>query len=140
MSLRPAAALLALAVLVLPGAALAANGKVGLWSSTATVSMQGMPAQSHASTYCMTAAQVASNVPPADKNSGCSYKNVSIQGRTMSADMVCTGQFEATGRFTSTYDSDTHYTATISMTTSGMSMTNRIEGKWLKADCAGADH
>ncbi|HEX4303376.1 MAG TPA: DUF3617 domain-containing protein [Rhizomicrobium sp.] len=139
MSFRPAA-FLAFAVLLTPAAALAAHGKAGLWSSTATVSLPGMPAQTHASTYCMTAAQVVADVPPADKNSGCSYKNVSVQGHTFTAEMVCTGQFEATGRFTSTYDSDTHYTATIAMTTSGMSMTNRIEGKWLKADCAGADH
>ncbi len=138
MSLK-SVALLAAAVLFVPGAALAAHGKVGLWESTTSVSMPGMPAQApHKATYCMTADQVKADTPPTDARSGCTYKNVSVQGHTFTADMVCTGQFTATGHFTSTYDNDTHYTATIGIAGDGFSMTNKIEGRWLKADCAGA--
>jgi hypothetical protein len=131
------AALLAAAVLLVPGAALAAHGRVGLWESTTSVTMAGMPPQAHKATYCMTAAEVASDAAPGG-NPNCTYQNAHVQGHTYSADMVCTGTFQAKGHFTSTYDSDTHFTAVISMTGDGFAMTNNVEGKWLKADCAGA--
>jgi hypothetical protein len=137
MSLK-SAGLLAAAVLLVPGAALAAHGKVGLWESSTSITIPGVSPQLHKATYCMTAADVKSDAPPTDKSSGCTYKNVSVQGHTFSADMVCTGQFQATGHLTSTFDSDTHYTSTISMAGDGFNMTNHIEGKWLKAACAGA--
>ncbi len=134
------AAMLAAAVLLLPGAALAAHGKAGLWSSTTTMTMPNVPPQSHTATFCMTAADVNSNAPPADHNSGCSYKNVSVTGRTYSADMVCTGDFKGSGHVSTTYDSDTHYNATIAIAGEGFNLTNQVEGKWLKPDCAGATH
>ncbi|MEJ1969978.1 MAG: DUF3617 domain-containing protein [Rhizomicrobium sp.] len=133
----------AAAVCLVPAAALAAHGKVGLWSSTTTVTMpgmQGMAPQTHTATYCMTAAQVNSDSPAGERNPSCTYQNIHIDGHAYSADMVCTGQLNATGHFSSTYDSDTHYTATVSIQTNGMAMTNQIDGKWLKADCAGAEH
>ena len=52
--------------------------------------------------------------------------------------MTCTGQMNATGHFTSTYDSDTHFNAKIDIAMQGMNMTNTIDGHWVKADCAGA--
>lgn len=139
MSLKPAA-FLAIAVLFAPAAALAAHGKVGLWSSTTSTTMPNGPPQTHTATYCMTATQVTSDAPVADNNSGCSYSNVAVQGHTFTADMVCTGSFKATGHFRSTYDSDTHYTSTITIAGQGFNLINQIEGKWLKADCAGAAH
>lgn len=132
-------ALMATVAVLLPGAALAAHGKAGLWSTTTTVTMAGVPPQTHAATYCMTAAEVASDAPPAD-NPDCSYRNAQASGHTYTADMVCKGKFNATGHFSSTYDSDTHYTATIAIATSGVTMTNTVEGKWLRADCTGAQH
>lgn len=122
-----------------PVAALAAHGKAGLWSSTTTVDLRGMPPQSHTATYCMTQAEVNSDTP-ANRNPDCKYQNVQVNGHMFSADMICTGKFKATGHFQSTYDSDTHYTATVAINTGEMSMTNKIEGKWLRADCAGATH
>ncbi|HXC55705.1 MAG TPA: DUF3617 domain-containing protein [Rhizomicrobium sp.] len=127
----------AVTALLLPAAALAAHGKVGLWSSTTSVAIPGMPAQTHTATYCMTAAEVGSDTPRST-NPSCVYQNVHVSGHTFSADMVCKGQFNATGHFTSTYDSDTHYTAEIAIATNGMTMTNTVDGKWLKADCGGA--
>ena len=142
MSLKPAA-FLAIAVLLAPCAALAAHGKVGLWTSTTNVVMPNvpnMPAQSHTATFCMTAVEVNSDAPPVDNSSGCTYRNISVQGHTYTADMVCTGQFKGTGHFSSTYDSDTHYKSTVTIVGEGFNMTNQVEGHWLKADCAGANH
>ncbi|MEI9886803.1 MAG: DUF3617 domain-containing protein [Rhizomicrobium sp.] len=136
MSARPVSFLL-VAVLLVPGAALAAHGKAGLWSSTTTMTMPGVPPQSHSATYCMTPAQVNSEAPMGG-NPDCTYLNAHVSGQTYTADMVCKGQFNATGHFTSTYSGDSQYTATITINTGDMTMTNTVEGKWLKADCAGA--
>ncbi len=130
-------AALAACVLLVPAAALAAHGKVGLWSATTTVSMAGMAPQTHAATFCMTAADVNTDAPRAD-NPDCTYSNVHVTGGTIEADMVCHGQINATGHIQSVYDSDTHYTAHISIKTDQMTMINSVDGKWLKADCAGA--
>ncbi len=127
-------------VFLLPSSALAAHGKAGLWSSTTTMSMPGMGPQSRSATYCMTQAEVNSDNPASNRNPNCTYSNVRVEGRSYSADMVCTGQLNATGHFAATYDSDTHFTATNTVVTNGMTMTNTIEGKWVRADCAGAEH
>lgn len=141
MSLRPFAfSAMAAVLLLVPVAALASHGKAGLWSSTTTVTMPGMPPQVHTSTYCMTPQQVSSDQPVADPHSGCTYSNVRLSGHTMNADMTCTGQMNATGHFSSTYDSDTHFTATIAIAGQGFSMNNNVDGHWVKGDCAGADH
>lgn len=132
-------AIIAGVLALVPAAALASHGKAGLWSSTTTMVMNGMPPQTHSATYCMTPAEVNTDAP-ANRNPGCVYQNVHVSGHSFTADMVCHGKFEATGHFESTYDSDTHYNATIAMNTNGMTMTNKIEGRWLKADCAGAEH
>ncbi len=138
MSLKPAA-LLAAVLILAPGAAFAAHGKVGLWTSTTSMSMPGMPPQTQSSTYCMTAADVKADTPAADSRSGCAYENATVHGHTYSADMVCKGNFQGRGHIVSTYDNDTHFTAKITIVGEGVSMTNTVEGKWLKADCAGAE-
>jgi Protein of unknown function (DUF3617) len=130
----------AVVFLLAPAAALAAHGKIGLWSSTTTMAIPGMPPQSHSATFCMTAEEVNSDIQKPDPRSGCSYQNASVRGHTFTADMTCKGQFTATGHLTSTYDSDSHFTSTVNIVGQGFNMTNNIEGKWLKADCAGASH
>jgi len=124
--------------------ALASHARPGLWNTTTTMTMSGvqgmnMPPQTHSATFCMTAAE-ASSAAPRPPNPSCAVQNIRNDGHTVSADMVCHGQMEGTGHFSTTYDSDTHYRATMSMAMNGMSMNNAIEGKWLKADCAGASH
>ncbi len=136
---------LAAAAVLAPTAALAGHGKVGLWSttSTMTMNMQGtanMAPQTHSATFCMTAQQVSSDAPPPPENPSCTMQNVHSDGHTVTADMVCHGQMEGTGHFSTTYDSDTHYRAQFSMAMNGMTMNSAIEGKWLKPDCAGATH
>jgi hypothetical protein len=130
----------AAAVLLAPGAALAAHAKAGLWSTTATTTMPGMDPQTHTATFCMTAEQANAEGPPGGTTPGCTMSNAHNDGQTYSADMVCTGQFNATGNVSATYDSDTHYSATTHITTNGVTMTTRSESRWLKADCAGAEH
>lgn len=130
--------LFAAAVSLLVPAAALAKGKVGLWSSTTTMTATGLPAQSRAATYCMTAAEVASNTP--SDAPGCAYSNVTVNGRTFSADMVCSGQVSASGHTDTTYDTDTHYTSTVTMNVQGATLVNSVEGRWLKDDCSGAQH
>jgi hypothetical protein len=130
----------AAAVLIAPGAARAAYTKAGLWSTTATVAMQGMAPQTHTTTFCMTPAQATAEGPPGGTTPGCTMSNAHFSGQTYSADMVCTGQFNATGSVSATYDNDTHYSATTNITTNGMNMMTKSDSKWLKADCAGAEH
>jgi hypothetical protein len=121
-----------------PEAAVAGHAKAGLWSTTATTTMPGMAPQTHTATFCMTAEQANAAGPPGTP--GCTMSNAHSDAQNYSADMVCTGQFNATGNVSATYDSDTHYTATTNLTTNGVSMTTRSESRWLKADCAGAEH
>ena len=126
--------------LLAPGAALASHGKAGLWSSTSTMAMNGMPPRTTTATYCMTQAQVDSDKPAPSENKDCTMTNTHTTGHTMSADMVCKGSFSATGHFESTYDSETHYTAKISMKMQDMALNTTVDGHWLKADCGGAAH
>lgn len=138
-------ALAAIFAVATAGPALASHGRVGLWQATTTMTMSmpgmaKMPRQTHSATFCMTAQQVASDAPPPSGNPACKMQNLHVMGNTVTADMVCHGQMEGTGHFTTTYDSDTHYTASFSMAMNGMTMASAIVGKWLKADCAGAQH
>lgn len=138
MTLKTAVFLAMAAPLFISTAALAAHGKAGLWSSTTTVTVPGVAPQAHQSTYCMTPAQVNSDAPVSDPRSGCAYSNVRVSGQTMTADMTCTGQLSAIGHFAATYDSPTHFTASIDIAGQGFNMTNKIDGHWVKDDCAGA--
>lgn len=132
------------AVSLLASPALASHGKAGLWQATTTMTMNmpgmNVPKQTHSATFCMTAQQVNSDAPPPSENPSCKMTNMHTNGRTVTADMVCHGDMEGTGHFSTTYDSDTHYNASFSMAMNGMTMNSAIEGQWLKSDCAGATH
>jgi len=136
----------ALLALMLPGAAFAGHGKQGLWQVTTTLSMPSMPnmaPQSNVTTRCMTADEVASDGPSKPESPDCQISNVSINpaSHSYSADMVCSGQTAGHGHLQTTYDSDTHYSGTMSFTmANGTSVQNNFEGKWMTADCAGAAH
>jgi hypothetical protein len=135
-----------LLVLIAPVAALAGHGKAGLWQVTTTLSMPSMPnmaPQSNATTRCMTADEVASDGPAKPESPDCQISNVSVSpaSHSYSADMVCTGQTAGRGHLQTTYDSDTHYSGTMSfMMANGTAVQNNFEGKWMSADCAGAAH
>lgn len=139
-------AAVALVALTLPDAAFAGHGKQGLWQVTTTLSMPTMPnmaPQTNTTTRCMTAEEVASDGPSKPESPDCQISNVSINpsAHSYSADMVCSGQTSGHGHLQTTYDSDAHYSGTMSFTmANGTSVQNNFEGKWMTADCAGAAH
>jgi hypothetical protein len=149
---------------MVPLVALAAHGKAGLWESTVTMNMAGMPqmpqmspeqmAQMNAmgvhmptahtvtTQHCMTPQEVAQDTPPTPRSAKeCAVSQVKITGHTYSADMTCSGEMEGQGHVSVTYDSDEHYAGTWTFNGAAhghpVNMTNTFEGKWLSADCGG---
>lgn len=136
---------LTIAAMTVP--AFADHGKVGLWRVTTTVKTTGTNAaeRSFSSEHCMTAQEVKSQeIPQNSENKMCKLTGQQAVGKTLSAQMVCTGQAKGTGNLTVTYDSDTHYTGSLSMRTEAgeqtMNMTNTFEGKWVSAECGKVTH
>lgn len=152
------AGLMLLGLGLIPVAALASHGKAGLWEITTTMNMPNMPQMSpqqmaqmqamgmhmpmgHTMTVqrCMTAEDVAQDKPPPMHNRECTMINVKIDGHTFSGDTVCNGDFQGQGHFSVTYDGDSHYSGTTSMTGSAnghpISTSNSFDGKWVSADC-----
>jgi Protein of unknown function (DUF3617) len=156
--------LAALALIAAP--AIASHGKVGLWSVTVTMNMPGMPDLSslppqaqaamrargmtmngHTMTvqHCMTQEEVnAIKPPPMRGGQDCKMSNLKTAGQSFSADLVCSGEMNATGHFEISYDSAEHYTgkSTISGTENGhpINSTTTMEGRWVSADCKGVAH
>ena len=151
----------ALLIAVVP--AIASHGKAGLWSITVTMNMPGMPDMSRLPPeaqaamrargmsangrtmtvqHCMTQTEVEAVKPPPMRNAqDCKTTNVKTAGQSFSADLVCTGQMNATGHFEVTYDSPEHYTgkSSFSGTQDGhpINSTTTMEGRWVSADCKG---
>jgi hypothetical protein len=152
----------ALAVMAAP--ALADHGKAGLWAVTVTV--QGAPppspeaiAQMKANGIevsgpnsmtvprCMTQDEVSADKPiPMRQAEGCTMRNMQASGSTITAETVCQSpDVSGGGHFSMTYDpSNTRYSG--QMTFSGVShghpvtMTNRFDAKWVRADCGNVGH
>jgi hypothetical protein len=158
------AAIVATALTV--GPAIASHGKAGLWDVTVTMNMPGMPDMSklppeaqaamraHGVTmggraitvqHCMTQAEVDANKPPPMRNEkDCKMTNMKMGDQSFSADMVCTGEMNATGHFDVAFDSPEHYRGKVSFTGTEnghpMSNTTTMEGRWVSADCKGIAH
>lgn len=159
----------ACAILVAAIPASANHGKVGLWKITITMphgimgggmdmsklppqvrarmAAAGMSGNTMSVEHCMTATEVAANMPHVDRPHGksqCKPTNLKVSGNTMSTDMVCTGDFVATGHSQFTYDSDTHYSGEIKMkgTAHGhaIDQDEKIEGRWVSASCGSVTH
>ena len=159
-----AAGAAALVIAAVP--AIASHGKVGLWSVTVNMNMAGMPDMSqlppqaqaamraHGVTmngramtvqHCMTQEEVDAVKPPPMRNAqDCKMTNLKTAGQSFSADLVCSGQMNATGHFEISYDSPEHYTgkSTFTGTQDGhpISYTTTMEGRWVSADCKGVSH
>jgi hypothetical protein len=134
-----------LIVTTISSPALADHGKVGLWQITTTVKTADAALHSFSSEHCMTAQEVKSQeIPQNSENKMCKLTGQKATGKTLSAQMTCTGQAKGTGKLTVTYDSDTHYTGSLAMTTEAggqtMHMTNTFDGKWVSADCGKVTH
>ncbi len=159
------AGLAALGMIAMSGAALAAHGKAGLWEISVKMEMAGMPqippeqlakmrqmgmqmpmGQTITAQHCMTAAEVASDMPPSTghEHRGCSMQNTKLSGHNFDGDMVCKGDTEGQGHLRVSYDSDEHYVG--QMTFNGVthghpgSFTNSFEGHWVSASCGSVTH
>jgi hypothetical protein len=138
-------AVVVIALTATTGSAFADHGKAGLWKITTTSEMSGLkPAeQRFTSEHCMTAAEVK-NDKIVSQNNGCKVTNEKSNGGTFSADTICSGQVSGTGHLTVTYDSPTHYSGQLMMTSNSggqiTHVTNRFDGKWVSADCGNAAH
>jgi hypothetical protein len=155
------AAAAAVALVAVP--AIASHGKAGLWNITVTMDMPGMPDMSklppeaqaamraHGVTmngrgmvvqHCMTQSEVDAIKPPPMRNGqDCKMSNLKTAGQSFSADLVCSGQMNATGHFEVSYDSPEHYTGKSSFTGTQdghpISNSTTMEGRWVSADCKG---
>ena len=144
-----------------------ALGKAGLWNITTTMNFgAGMPQMPQMTAEqmeqmrrmgvqmpammlgkpvttqrCVSPQDAASSRPPAVTRDGdkCEMQNFQTRGRTITADMVCTGDMNGKGDLQFTYDSDEHYTGLVDFkgTAQGHSANMKItfDGKWLRANC-----
>jgi len=146
---------------LVPIAALAAHGKVGLWEITTHMNMPGMTAsippealarmkamgmqmpgdQTFTSQHCMTAEEVAQDKPPPMRNAqDCTMSNFTHDAHSVHVDMVCKGDnMDGQGHVSLAYDSDEHYSGSFTFTGSAhghpANMSTSFEGKWIAADC-----
>ena len=148
----------AAALALVPGAALAAHGKAGLWNVSTTMNMPNMQippeamaqmkkagvamptAQTFTSQICMTQAEVDSDKPPPMKNdTGCTSHMVSQTASSMQAEMACTGEMKGNGQMQISYSGAEHYVGSYnfrgSMKGHPMDMSSSFKGDWVKADC-----
>lgn len=152
------------AALLSPALANAADQlKPGQWDMTVSMQMKGMPQISAADMaemkkmgiqvpfaggepihvqQCMTAEQASLKQPinTSQPNDGCKVQNYKHSGKTVTGDMVCTGDLKANGKFEMTVNSDTSYAGKWSLkgvTKDGypMDQTSDISGKWVQAQC-----
>jgi hypothetical protein len=146
-------------LLVAPGVAYAAHGRVGLWNVTTSMSM-AMPqippealaqmkargikmpnGQSFTSQICMTAAEVNADKPPSmgRENTGCQWGNIHTSASGMTGDLVCTGQMKGHGSMQVSYTGNTHYSGQYSFqgNVEGQTqdMKSTFTGDWVKTDC-----
>ena len=154
-------------LVVLPSAVYAAHGKAGLWNASTTMQMAGMPAMPQIppealaqmraagvqmpqmsssgmttrSQFCMTADQVNADKPPqvGPNDSGCTWANMRVTGTQMSADLVCKGRMNGTGKIQMTYVRAEHYDGDYSfkgtMEGNPADMHASMTGDWVSANC-----
>jgi hypothetical protein len=135
------------AIALTTGQAFADHGKVGLWQVTTTVHTTGQAAmqRTFSSQHCMTAEEVKSTkIPESSDNKSCKLTDQHVNGNTLTAQMVCTGEAPGTGKMSVTYDSDKHYSGSLAMITKAggqtFQMSNTFEGKWVSPKCGGVTH
>lgn len=138
--------------------------KPGQWDMTVDMQMAGMPQLSADQIeqmrqmgidvsflsgkptliqQCVTPEQ-ATLKKPIDISSGtddqCAIKNYKQSGKSVSGDVVCTGDLNANGRFDMTVNSDTSYSGkwTLKGTTKDgvpVDQTSNVNAKWVKSVC-----
>ncbi|MDP2247954.1 MAG: DUF3617 domain-containing protein, partial [Nitrosomonadales bacterium] len=92
---------------------------------------------------CITPEQATLNKPidiSSSTDEQCTIKNYQKSGKSVSGDMVCTGDLNANGRFDMTVNSDTSYSgkwALKGVTKEGLPIdqTSNVNAKWVKTTC-----
>jgi hypothetical protein len=103
----------------------APNMEDGLWEITTTVDMPGMPSKSFTQTSCLTKEKAV----PQTAESGCTIKDMKIQGNTITWTVVCK-EGTSTGKVTYSGTTMEGFTET-TVKTNGNTMTikSRMKGK-----------
>lgn len=152
-------ALLGAALILVPAAAFAAHGKVGLWTVTSTMEMKDMPpmppqavemmkqrgmpipGQPFTTQMCMTQEQVNADKPPSfnDRGESCDTKVLSSSPSAMHTQVTCHGRVDGVGDMQISWRGTDHYEGTYSFqgTAGGrpQNMTTHYSGDFVKADC-----
>lgn len=156
--------LMATTIIVTPALAASPQLKPGQWNMSVNMQMAGMPQLSADQLaqmkemgidlpmlsgkptivpQCITPEQASLKKPidtSSSPNDQCSIKNYKQSGKSVSGDMVCTGDLKAKGRFEMTVNSETSYKgkwALKGVTKDGqpIDQTSEIDAKWVKAKC-----
>jgi hypothetical protein len=147
--MKPVSMIAAALVILTPGAAFAAHGKVGLWrvASSTRLSMAPSaatgetPASTHTAHMCMSQEEVDSDAPPHIDNqvTGCNTHVTSHTAASVTADLTCNGGMKGKGHMQIAYDGAEHYSGSYSFkgTVEGNPATleTSFKGDWVKADC-----
>lgn len=158
MTRKQMSGVIAVALILAPGAALAGHGKAGLWNTSSTTNMalamppevaaqmkamgMAMPkTQTFTSQMCMSQAEVDSSKPPhIDQGAtGCTTKLLSATASSMTAQMICNGRMKGTGNMKISYRGAEHYEGSYDFkgTVEGnpTNMSTSFRGDWVRADC-----
>lgn len=154
---------IATAIIATPASA-ATQLKPGQWNMSINMQMAGMPQLSADQLaqmkemgidvpflsgkptivpQCITPEQATLKQPidtSSSPNDQCSIKNYKQTGKSVTGDMVCTGDLKAKGRFEMTVNNETSYKGkwTLKGTTKEgypVDQTSDIDAKWVKAKC-----
>ena len=153
--------LIAAAVVLAPGAAWAAHGKVGLWTITSTMQMANAPqippevmammkkrgvampmaGQPFTSQMCMTAEEVNADKPPrmTSREINCETKVLSQSPSAMKSEVVCHGTMEGVGHSEINWSGNEHYAGNYHFKGTMQGRPNEIsttyKGDWIRGDC-----
>lgn len=151
--------LIAASLALVPAAAFAAHGRVGLWNITSTMQVSGMPqippealeamkarhmpipGEPFTSQMCMTQEQVNADKPPAmnNRDESCDTKVLTQTPALMEAEITCHGRMDGTGHMKVTWRGTDHYDGSYNFkgTMAGRpyGMTTQYAGDFVKPDC-----
>jgi hypothetical protein len=153
--------LAAASLVLVPAAAFAAHGKVGLWTVTSTMQMSNMPqippealammkahhmaipgsGQPNIIQMCMTQEQVNADKPPAMSNreESCDTRVINQSPSLMEAEITCHGRMDGVGHVKVSWRGNEHYEGMYNFkgTMEGhpQEMTTHYSGDFVKSDC-----
>jgi hypothetical protein len=159
MDRKPLTALIATSLVLMPAAAFAAHGKVGLWNVTSTMQMSNappippqalammkahhlpIPGEPFTTQICMTLEQVNADKPPAmnNRDESCATKVLNASPSLMESEITCHGQMTGTGHLSMSWRGNEHYEGTYNfkgvMGGQPREMSSHYSGDFVKSDC-----